>query len=50
MGLLSWIPIIGSVITVSMGLLRVNVSAALLATFLGKFLRYLVLTAFLSLF
>ena len=50
MGLLSWIPIIGSVITVSMGLLRVNFSAALLATFLGKFLRYLVLTAFLSLF
>ena len=50
MGLFSWIPIIGSVITVSMGLLRVNFSKALLTTFLGKFLRYLVLTVFLSLF
>jgi membrane protein YqaA with SNARE-associated domain len=39
-GLLSWIPLLGSVITVALGFLRVNVWASLLTISLGKSIRY----------
>ena len=39
-GLLSWIPILGSLITIALGYLRVNLPLTLLMLTLGKFLRY----------
>lgn len=50
MGLLSWVPILGSVITISLGLLHINVGKAFLSTFIGKFLRYVVLAVILEMF
>ena len=49
MGLLSWLPVFGSVITVALGILHIHFGKTLLMTFLGKFLRYLVLTIILTL-
>ena len=43
MGLLSWLPILGSVITIAMGLLRMNPWMSALSIFLGKALRYVAL-------
>ena len=43
MGLLSWLPILGSVITIAMGLLRVDVWKSALTIFIGKVARYVVL-------
>ncbi len=40
MGLLSWIPILGTVITVALGLMRVSFWPTLLAIAAGKALRY----------
>lgn len=48
MGLLSWIPILGSVITITMGLLHLNFWKSALTIFLGKALRYLVLSLILA--
>ena len=42
-GLLGWVPLLGSVITVALGFLRVNVVAAISTIAIGKFVRYLVL-------
>ena len=39
-GLLSWIPLLGSVITVALGYLRVNFWASLFTISLGKGIRY----------
>lgn len=50
MGLLSWLPILGSVITIAMGLLHIHFGKALLFIFAGKFLRYIVLAIILSFF
>ena len=41
-GLLAWIPLLGSVITVSLGLMRVNFWRCTLAFAVGKMARYLV--------
>lgn len=43
MGLLSWLPILGSVITIAMGLLRVDVWKSALTILIGKVARYIVL-------
>ena len=43
MGLLSWLPVLGSVITVAMGLLRVNIYKSVFTIFAGKVARYIVL-------
>lgn len=42
-GLLSWMPVIGELITVAMGYLRINQLASVAAIVIGKFLRYIVL-------
>lgn len=39
-GLLAWLPIIGSVITVAMGFLRVKMFYAMINVAIGKFVRY----------
>lgn len=39
-GLLAWIPLLGSVITVAMGFLRVKLIYSMLAVGTGKYLRY----------
>ena len=43
MGLLSWLPILGRVITIAMGLLRVDVWKSALTILIGKVARYVVL-------
>ena len=48
MGLLSWLPILGSVITIVMGMLHIPVGKALFFIFTGKFLRYFVLCFLLT--
>lgn len=42
-GLLAWIPLLGSVVTVALGYLRVNVFASMLTIVAGKFVRYYLL-------
>ncbi len=42
-GLLAWIPILGSIITVAMGFLRVKLVYAVAAMATGKFVRYWIL-------
>ena len=49
MGLLAWVPILGSAITIALGVLRVNFVKSLCAIAVGKFLRYLALGYILSL-
>ncbi len=49
MGLLAWVPILGSAITIALGVLRVNFAMSLCAIAIGKFLRYLALGYILSL-
>ena len=39
-GLLAWLPLLGSVITVAMGFLRVKLLYAMAAVAIGKYLRY----------
>ena len=39
-GLLAWLPLLGSVITVAMGFLRVKLVYAITAVAVGKYLRY----------
>lgn len=39
-GLLAWLPLLGSVITVAMGFLRVKLLYAMTAVAIGKYLRY----------
>lgn len=48
-GLLAWLPLVGSVITVAMGFLRVKLPYAMLSVGTGKFVRYwIVIEAFLA--
>lgn len=42
MGFFSFIPILGTAISIALGILRVNIWGTLLFTFLGKCLRYIV--------
>lgn len=42
MGFFSFIPILGTAISIALGVLRANVWGTLLSTFLGKCLRYIV--------
>lgn len=49
-GLLSWVPVIGELITVAMGYLRVNKWASMATIVIGKFLRYIALAAALKAF
>ena len=49
MGLLAWVPILGSAITIALGILRVNFVKSFIAIAIGKFLRYLALGYILSL-
>ena len=49
MGLLAWVPVLGSAITIALGVLRVNFVKSLCAIAIGKFLRYLALGYILSL-
>lgn len=44
-GLLAWIPILGSVLTVSLGFLRCRLLYSLFNIFVGKFIRYALLIA-----
>lgn len=46
-GLLSWIPILGSVITVAMGYLRLNPFYSAISMGIGKTLRYYIVMAFM---
>lgn len=48
MGLLSWIPVLGEVITVALGLMRANFWWTLLAIIAGKALRYAFVAAVVS--
>lgn len=48
MGLLAWLPILGSVVTIALGLLRVNFWKSTLAMFLGKAVRYIILALILE--
>lgn len=42
-GLLSWLPILGSVITIAMGYVRTNRVLSAISIFLGKYVRYQIL-------
>lgn len=42
-GLLSWVPVIGDVITIALGLLRVNFWKTILTIFIGKAFRFIVI-------
>lgn len=48
MGLLAWLPLLGSVITIALGLLRVSWWRSLVAVFIGKTARYAVLALLLE--
>lgn len=50
MGLLAWIPLLGSAITVALGLMRSNVTLTFLAIFIGKLARYVLVIYGTSLF
>ena len=50
MGLLSWIPILGSCITIAMGVLHIGILKSTVSISLGKILRYIVLALILMLF
>lgn len=47
-GLLSWMPVIGELLTVAMGYLRVNQFASIATIVIGKFLRYVILALALN--
>ena len=47
-GLLSWIPIFGSVVTIAMGYVRTSILSSIVSILLGKYLRYQTLTRIFS--
>ncbi len=49
-GLLAWVPILGSVISVALGYLRVNFVACLITFVIGKVARYIILMGSYHLF
>jgi membrane protein YqaA with SNARE-associated domain len=50
MGFFAFIPVIGSAITVVLGLMRANIPITLISMTIGKFLRYMLLVYGISLF
>ena len=50
MGLLSWIPLLGSAITVTLGLMRSNIPLTFTSIFVGKLARYILVIYGTSLF
>ena len=50
MGLLAWIPLLGSAITVALGLMRSNIPLTFTAIFIGKLTRYVLVIYGTSLF
>ncbi|MBF1082294.1 MAG: DedA family protein, partial [Prevotellaceae bacterium] len=50
MGFFAFLPIIGSAITIALGLMRSNIFISLLSISIGKILRYIVLIYSVSLF
>ena len=48
MGLLAWLPFLGSVITIALGLLRVSLWRSALTVTLGKVARYILLAFLLQ--
>lgn len=46
MALLSWLPIVGDVLSTALGFFKVNIIISFFFIFIGKFLRYLVLILF----
>lgn len=44
-GLLGWVPLLGSVVTVALGFLRVNLLMSMLTIGIGKYLRYQILVS-----
>jgi membrane protein YqaA with SNARE-associated domain len=50
MGFFAFLPILGSAITILLGLMRANIPISLTSIALGKFLRYVVLIYGASLF
>lgn len=44
-GLLGWVPLLGSLITVALGFMRVNIWASMSTIALGKYLRYQILVS-----
>ena len=50
MGLLAWIPLLGSAITVALGLMRSNMPLTFTAIFAGKLIRYILVIYGTSLF
>ena len=43
MGILAFLPILGSVVTIVLGLMRANMTITFISITIGKFLRYLLL-------
>jgi membrane protein YqaA with SNARE-associated domain len=50
MGFFAFIPVLGSAITIVLGLMRANITISLISMTIGKFLRYVVLIYGASLF
>lgn len=50
LALLSWLPFIGDVLSTALGFFKVRLSISFLFIFIGKFIRYLILTIFLVYF
>ena len=50
MGFFAFVPILGSAITVALGLMRANITISLISITIGKFLRYVLLIYGASLF
>ena len=48
MGLLAWLPLIGTAITIALGILRVNFAKSVLGMSIGKLVRYIILALILQ--
>lgn len=48
MGFLAWIPLLGSAITIAMGLMRTNPYISIFSIFIGKLVRYLIVVELIS--
>lgn len=48
MGLLAWLPLIGTAITIALGILRVNFAKSVISMTIGKLVRYIILALILQ--
>ena len=48
MGLLAWLPLIGTAITIALGILRVNFAKSVISMSVGKLVRYIILALILQ--